>query len=749
VAGNELCEPDAEVAPSPISQLWLVHASPTSLVRPTITDPVSYPSVIGDWAPSSRLSQVATYLRREWLRVLLLVVIGVIVRAPALQGQRIWDDQYLSLDNPFIKSPLLILESLRHRLFLDSFSAHYRPVQNISYFADYFFWNTDEFGFHLTNVLLHVGSGILLYFLLRQLLASLCLHDMQLAVRNRVLKRLPWISHAAFLVALLWVVHPVHSAAIDYISGRADSLAFFFAAAGWLLFLRGRRNKQRFFRASLYALAALSGLLALLSREIAVIWIVLFLAHVFLVERRLPRRFRIGAFICCAGVVLLYFGCRQLPQQRIAPVRQGGWGAPVRAALMARALGDYGRLMVFPANLNLERTVFDPIGYQSNTTWRKEIRVEYLSILGLFLLAAFIFGSVKHGPGQHMRIFGAGWFLAAYLPVSNIVELNATVAEHWLYLPSVGFLIFVAGCALELPRRHWKIAATTALVATAALSARSYVRSTDWVTAETFYRRTLAAGGTSPRTGLNLAQIYSNRGQYADAEKILRKVLQLAPDYPTAQNNLASALSHEGKTKEAEAMFALIEKKSLETRKEYPMTWIGAVNLARLRHNAGDNQSAIAILDRTRKDYPDVWEAVSLESELTRETQGAEAALRLVENFTRDNWWHYGATLALGRLYAQKNEAGLAEAALRRASRLDVHETEALRQLVFMRLCQNRFEEAVLTQRRAIARQPDEPRQYILLSNILEKMGRTEEARATLAKASHLRTLAEAPVAPL
>jgi tetratricopeptide (TPR) repeat protein len=676
-------------------------------------------------------------------------VIGVIVRAPALQGQRIWDDQYLSLDNPFIKSPLLILESLRHNLFLDSFSAHYRPVQNISYFVDYFFWNTDEFGFHLTNVLLHVGSGILLYFLLRQLLASLCLRDMRLAVRDRVLKRTPWVSDAAFLVALLWVVHPVHSAAIDYISGRADSLAFFFATAGWLLLLRGRRTKQRFSQASFYALAAFSGLLALLSREIAVIWIVLFLAHVFLVERRLPRRFRIGAFVCCAGVVLLYFGCRQLPPQRIGAVQQPGWGAPVRAALMARALGDYARLMVFPVNLNMERTVFDPIGYQSNTTWRKEIRAEYLSILGLFLLAAFIFGSVKPGPGQHMRIFGAGWFLAAYLPISNIVQLNATVAEHWLYLPSVGFLIFVAGCALELPRRHWKIAAATALVATAALSARSYVRSTNWVTAETFYRRTLVAGGTSARTGLNLALIYSNRGQYAEAERILRKVLELAPDYPTAQNNLASALSHQGKTKEAEAMFALIDKKSLETRKDYPQTWIGAVNFARLRHNAGDNQGAIAILDKTRKDYPDVWETVSLESELVRETQGPEAALRLVENFARDNWWHYGATLALGRLYAQKNEAGLAEAALRRASWLDVHETEALRQLVFMRLCQNRFEEAVLTQRRAIARQPDEPRQYILLSNILEKMGRTQEARATLAKASHLRALAEAPVAPL
>ena len=133
-------------------------ASPTLLVRPRIRHTVPRPRVIGDWAPIFRLSKLATYLRREWLRVLLLIVIGVIVRAPALQGERIWDDQYLSHDNPFIKSPLLILEAFRHYLFVDSFSAHYRPVQNISFIVDYFFWDTDSYGFHLTNVLLHAGS---------------------------------------------------------------------------------------------------------------------------------------------------------------------------------------------------------------------------------------------------------------------------------------------------------------------------------------------------------------------------------------------------------------------------------------------------------------------------------------------------------------------------------------------------------------------------------------------------------------
>ena len=104
-------------------------ASQMPLVRPKIG--------LASAAPS-RVSKLAPYLRSEWLRALFLAIIGVIVRAPALQGERIWDDQYLSHDNPFIKSPLLILEAFRHYLFLDSFSGHYRPVQNISFIVDYF-----------------------------------------------------------------------------------------------------------------------------------------------------------------------------------------------------------------------------------------------------------------------------------------------------------------------------------------------------------------------------------------------------------------------------------------------------------------------------------------------------------------------------------------------------------------------------------------------------------------------------------
>ena len=80
-------------------------------------------------------------------------------------------------------------------------------------------------------------------------------------------------------------------------------------------------------------------------------------------------------------------------------------------------------------------------------------------------------------------------------------------------------------------------------------------------------------------------------------------------------------------------------------------------------------------------------------------------------------------------------EAG---AVLHHASRLDVHDAESLNLIALMDLRQNRLQDAFEIQTRAISRQPDQPRQYLLLADILEKMGRGEEARAAIAQVTRL-----------
>jgi Flp pilus assembly protein TadD len=277
-----------------------------------------------------------------------------------------------------------------------------------------------------------------------------------------------------------------------------------------------------------------------------------------------------------------------------------------------------------------------------------------------------------------------------------------------------------------------------------ALSARSAIRSSDWVDPETFYQRTFLAGGSSCRVGVNLAMLYSKRGEYGKAETILRKVLRVYPDYPVARNNLAETLFRQGKTKEAEGMFDAASKTAQEDRHEYPRTWTAALNFAHLRHREKDDQTALAAMERARADYPGIWDLISFEAELLRQNQGPAAALSLVQDFERAHWWHSGASLALGRLFSEMGEVTKAEAAFRHASWLDVHDAEALNLMALLNVRQNKLEEACKTQRRAVARHPGQPRQYLLLSDILTKMGRAEEARTVLAEASGIMAVAEA-----
>src|SRR4029078_5270908 len=164
---------------------------------------------------------------------------------------------------------------------------------------------------------------------------------------------------------------------------------------------------------------ALGGVLALCSREIACIWILIFLVHTLAFARDIGKKAKITTILCCALVLGTYAELRRLPVARAEKGFTENWSAPVRGTLMLRALGDYGRLMIFPGNLHMERTVFSASAFASDKGRADSIQFEYLSLLGLALLATFIFLCTRRGHGRRMRLFGAAWFIMAYLPTSN------------------------------------------------------------------------------------------------------------------------------------------------------------------------------------------------------------------------------------------------------------------------------------------------------------------------------------------
>lgn len=659
----------------------------------------------------------------------LFITTGVLIYAPSLHGDLIWDDAYLIGENPFYKSPVFLGEVFRHWLFFDSFSTYYRPVQNLSYIFDYWVWGHNPFGFHLTNVLLHSASGFLLYLLLRRLLPPLLGNGSE----SGFAERLPLI------VSLLWIVHPVHNAAVAYISGRADSLASFFSLTAWLLVICVAETERRLLGVLYSVCAAGAMILALCSKEIALMWLVLFVAHLFFVERTMSRRMKVGVLIGVAAVFGAYLWLHSLPPVR-TPIDNGPPDPfAARFLLMLRALGDYSSLILWPAELMMDRTISSEIMYRSAGNWHALLRYEYLSIGGALVLATFAYFASRTAAGQRMRIFGALWFIVAFLPISNLFPLNAEVAEHWIYLASIGYLTFLAGSLLLLPVR-WQRAATIGIACGAlALGARTFVRSTDWADAETFYVRTIEAGGGTPRVRSNLANVYGERGEFAKQENLLRETLAHFPEFMPARVALGACLAKQGRAAESTALLDLGKQKTASFAQKFPRTWSAALNLASVRAKDGHREEALAILAEARERSPETWPLVKLEAELLQQFRGPAAAIPSVERYASDRWWHQGAWLTLGQLRFAAQQPDGAVDAMRHAARLDIHDARPFANIARIEIIRNRLEAARAAQQTAISRDPTQPSRYLVLADILEKLGRQREAAAALREAEELR----------
>ena len=130
---------------------------------------------------------------------------------------------------------------------------------------------------NLTNTLLHVLSALGLYWLVLTMFSD---------------------DRLAFLSAGLFVVHPVHTEAVTYISGRADPLALMFLMLTFIFYLKGPSTKSP----GTHAAMAVCYALALLSKESALILPALILVHAGLMHERI----RTGKIVSLVGLTLVY-----------------------------------------------------------------------------------------------------------------------------------------------------------------------------------------------------------------------------------------------------------------------------------------------------------------------------------------------------------------------------------------------------------------------------------------------------------
>jgi len=507
---------------------------------------------------------------------LLLVLFALAAYAPALWNGFVWDDHALILRDPLIRSWQLIGEGFAHFLFTDAAASDfYRPLQRLSYTLDYAAFFLSPMGYHLVSLLWHAAAALALFYFAEEFLA---------ACKMEPARRL-WV---AFLAALVWALHPVQSAAVIYVAGRADPLAATFGFLGLYLALRMLRASGNG-RWAIGIGAGLSLLASALSKELGLIFLLVWLI-IALIQH--PRRALLGTAGLIAGVLIAYLSLR-LPAEHIpAPAASSG-PLLVRPIVASRAVAEYAGVLLFPWRLHMERDVethpngFGPASMDA-ASWR-----ELQTLRGLLLIAAaaFVLWRSRRRPAIFRPLLLA---VVCYLPISGLITLNATVAEHWLYLPSA-FLFLAAAAALDslgwIAARNLRSRAVTGCLTIwlLFLPARTFLRTFDWKDQRTFLTRTIADGGDSARMWINLGGLELSEGHLAAARQALDRALAKEPENPLALLNLAAVTIKQGDFPGTRALLKRIaEPPELRARAEESLVVLenresGKVDLIRLR----------------------------------------------------------------------------------------------------------------------------------------------------------------------
>jgi len=489
-----------------------------------------------------------------FLSVILIMALGFGVYANSLNNKFILDDDFLIKNNSSIKNWSCIGSVFTSDIAKGSGEKwnSYRPLQMMSYMFDYSIWRLNVAGYHLTNILLHVGAALCLYWFI-----SILFGDGTLSL----------------FTSLLFVASPVHTGAIDYISGRADPLALIFTLLCLIFYIKNLKEKNLI----LYILVLITYVFALLSRENSLILPVILLLYHYTFNERL----RLKEFIPIPLLAIIYILTRMTILKPLLHNIAYNTTVFQRIPGLFVAVANYTRILFLPFNLHAEYgnglfNLADP-----------------KAIAGIIILSALLICVFRVRKTARIVFFSLSWLLITILPQSNIYPLNAYMAEHWLYLPSVGFFLLLAD-ALNYLYKQARFRMFAVIVVTGLSVFYSYLtiaQNNYWKDPVSFYEKTLKYTPDSPKVLTNLAVVYNNSGKKKEAVELYKKLLEKNPNDSQLYNNLGVISREMGKNEEAVSLF----KKAAELDPNNPSAYL---NLGSLYGEMNNNEEAISLLKK-------------------------------------------------------------------------------------------------------------------------------------------------------
>lgn len=456
-----------------------------------------------------------------------LAVAGALAYSDAVTTNEFaWDDGYLVLDNPAIRDLRNVPD-----LFTGSWASgvgyalgdaqnrpYYRPLALASMAVDWAIAGPDPAVFHGTNLAIHVAAAFLLFLWL--------------------LRLLPAGSFApAALAAAVFVLHPVHTEAVNVVSYRTTLLSGLFAF-GSLAALTAPATRARV----VAGVAAFA--LGLLSKETTLVVPGLLLVQ-DLWLRSLDRRRVLAVYLPLAAVAVAWLFVRAGLTTGAYYSYFDGLSAWQAALMVPRIFFLYVRLAVLPWPLC-------PF-YDWSILGAPSSPFEPDVPAGAFLLASAVGGAVLFRRRAPLVSLGLAFFLVALLPVSHLVPFFDAAGERFLYVPIAGLLLAAASAAA--PLRPGTLAAGAAVVAVV-FGALTAARTAEWRDSETILRATARDFPGSVSAHLGLGRLLLEEGRPAEAVPELAEVTSLAPRLAVGHALLAVAHARAGALKEARATLA-------------------------------------------------------------------------------------------------------------------------------------------------------------------------------------------------
>lgn len=553
--------------PIPTSDTTAPHTDPSHAVHP------------GPWRPGAPF----------WIAAIAMVALVFLSFGPALWADFVtFDDPQLITENPAYRG--LGREHLAW-MFTTTLMGHYQPLTWVSYAIDYTIAGMEPRQYHLTNILLHAASSVLVLAIILSLIGG---GGRGPGDRAGLV--------AASIAAAAWALHPLRVESVAWVTERRDVLSIFFLLAAALTYLAafqhptsplaslaGEPRRRRWYIASIVLL-----LCSLLSKAWGMSFFVLLILVDWAALRRLPPEPWRWSTRPLAGVWL-----QKLPYIAL------GIAAAVMAGFAQRSATAVQTLEQWPVTSRIAQAAYGLVWYLHRTAWPDPLvplielpeKLDWLAPAYLLRYAIVIVTAVlAFAMWRRARWFTAACaaYVVLLLPILGTLQSGfQLVADRYSYVALIAWSIVLAAglrlVLLRVPQRLGVLLTLALVVVVGALVPLSRAQSRVWNDSRTLWAHIATSGLAGPVGLTNHGAWLEQDGDRPAAIEWYRKALELAPSNGRAWFALANALRKQRQYPDAERAFRAAAQ-------HMPQSFLPLVNLASMTFNdLGQRDAAIAI----------------------------------------------------------------------------------------------------------------------------------------------------------